>query len=97
MRTRPDYIHFDGDHVIVRVQVSVPWRDEELCYQHALDSPGIREEFGPLPEPRGFNERDDSLTFFRRRELIEKRAKSIEMIADSITRSILHAMEKESK
>jgi hypothetical protein len=95
MRTQPDFIRFDGDHVIVRVQVSVPWRNEECCYQHAFDSPGLREEFGPLPEPRGFNEREDAFTFFRRREMQEKRAKAVEMIAHSIARSILNALDKE--
>lgn len=91
MKERPDYIRLDNDCVVVRVEVSIPWADSSLCYQHVFDHPGLREEFAPIPEVH------DPFQYYRRKELLDRRAKSVEAIANTITRSLLHAMDKERK
>lgn len=89
MNRRPDFLPLSEDHLLVEVSVSVPWLDERLNYRHAFDHPGIREEFGPLPQIF------DPFDMHRRSQIMERRRKSVEAISHTIARSILDAMAKE--
>lgn len=86
MRRCPDYISITADHVVACVEVFVPWRDEGLYYRHAFDMPGLREEFGPLPEVHG------PFDLHRRREILDKRHKAVDALAAQIAHSILNAL-----
>lgn len=76
----------DHDHIMVHVEVTVPWSRSALHYDHAFDARGVAEEFQKLPEIR------ETADYFRRRELLDKREKSVEAISKLISRSILNAI-----
>lgn len=86
MKEFPDYIRPDKDCILIRISVCVPWLDKELCYEHILDEPGLREEFGPLEEITDYTD------FRRRQELLETRTRTVEHFSQRMARSILNAL-----
>lgn len=84
-----DHFPLETEHLEATVRIYVPWLKKEFVFEHVFDAHGVREEFRP------FGEIFDWTDFTRRRELLEKRERTVEAVAKTIARSMLVAMAKE--
>lgn len=83
-------IHFN-DELRVTVRIEIPRNGKDYRFDHVFDAHGMKEEFAPLPDI--YNPWD----MVKRKELLEKRERTVDMVAKTIARSILVALEKNPK